>query len=68
MEQKKIVIIGGSSGIGKALAYSLKEKHKVIVCGRNPQKIDKINHTLPAFICDVSKESQVIEFKQKVEE
>ena len=37
------LVTGGGSGIGLATAQQLAQKHDVIICGRNA---DKLNHAL----------------------
>ncbi|MDF1655373.1 MAG: SDR family oxidoreductase [Coxiellaceae bacterium] len=47
LEGKKVVIIGGSSGIGLAIAQaSLDKGAKVIIASRNKEKLAKANATL----------------------
>lgn len=44
VENKVIVITGGTSGIGEALAYDfVKQGAKVVTCGRNVTKIEELN-------------------------
>ncbi|KAA2239122.1 SDR family oxidoreductase [Chitinophaga agrisoli] len=56
------VITGGSSGIGKALAFAfLRTGAKVAICGRNKETLDALKNqpgtdNLFTFIADVSKE------------
>lgn len=60
-----ILITGGASGIGFAFAERfLKLGNKVIVCGRNREKLQKAKDQYPELIvrdCDVTKESERIE-------
>lgn len=60
-----ILITGGASGIGFAFAERfLKLGNKVIVCGRNREKLQKAKDHYPELIvrdCDVTKESERIE-------
>ena len=58
MDEKKIVIIGGTSGIGLAMAGVLSERKDVhvTVLGRNSSKLDKIQHvTFEKF--DINKDN-----------
>jgi uncharacterized oxidoreductase len=58
-----ILITGGGSGIGLALALEfLKNDNKVIICGRNSDKLQKVKKNHPAIeiiICDVEDNEQV---------
>lgn len=63
LENKIILVTGGSSGIGLETAKKLKSKNaKVIITGRNSQKLDEAAsaHGLTAFKSDVSIESDVV--------
>jgi len=64
MKQKVVVITGGSSGIGKALAVHFGERGaKIVITGRNKEALDKAvldlkrkNIQVLPFVADVSKE------------
>ena len=66
--QKTILITGGTSGIGKALAIDLlSQGARVAVCARDQQKLDQIAHALnnPNFLAikaDVSREEDCKNF------
>ena len=50
---KTIVVVGGSSGIGKAIITKLKHTHKIINISRTaPSNIENIKH----YACDVTKD------------
>ncbi len=50
---KKIIVVGGSNGIGKAIVESLKNTHQIINISRTePDKHDNVKH----FSCDVLKD------------
>ena len=58
MQGKTIIITGGSDGIGKAIAKSLKQKMaNVVILGRSPEKTQALAEELGAtyYICDFSK-------------
>ena len=67
LDNKCVVITGGTSGIGEALAYAMIEQNaRVVVCGRNQKKIDEINNygkehgvDLYAFRAEVDKVSEI---------
>lgn len=47
LTNKVVIITGGSSGIGKALAFELgKERCKLIITGRNIDKLEQTSHEL----------------------
>ncbi len=62
MTGNTILITGGGSGIGLALAKDLIRNHNtVIICGRNPQKLQIAKQQLPeldTFVCDISDPEQ----------
>ncbi|MGD7238020.1 SDR family NAD(P)-dependent oxidoreductase, partial [Ralstonia pseudosolanacearum] len=52
-----ILITGGATGIGLALAKRLSEENQVIVCGRNEVALQKAKDEVPALVtrvCDVA--------------
>ena len=69
-----IVISGGTSGIGKALAKQyLNENHRVVICGRSFDKIQDILVEFKdfknffAYVCDVSNEISMTNFLHKIQ-
>ena len=60
-----ILITGGGSGIGAALAgYLSAEGHKVIICGRREENLKEVAGTVENIYthgCDVSDETSVID-------
>jgi uncharacterized oxidoreductase len=53
-----ILITGGGSGIGLSLARAfLRSDNTVIVCGRNPVKLEAVKKQHPGiitFVCDIA--------------
>jgi 3-oxoacyl-[acyl-carrier protein] reductase len=69
LEGKKILITGGSSGIGRATAIALKNKGaQVIVTGRNQEKLSRTAFELGLWAkkCDVSQDREIQELKNYV--
>lgn len=68
MQEKVVVITGGTSGIGKALAIaSLNSGAKVAVCGRKPETLQALEKEIASgnlytFTADVSKEEDCKNF------
>jgi short-subunit dehydrogenase len=68
MQDKVVVITGGTSGIGKALAIaSLRAGAKVAVCGRKPETLQQLEKELASdslytYTADVSKEDDCKNF------
>lgn len=63
LSEKKVLITGGSSGIGLALAQKfLSHKNTVIITGRDSTKLEKVTSTCPqihTFKSDVSVDEDV---------
>lgn len=63
LENKSILITGGSSGIGLELAKNLAGKgNKVIICGRSAEKLQAAVLSEPRllpFVCDVSDPEEI---------
>ena len=69
--RKTIVITGGSDGIGAAAARTLvKEGHRVIIVGRNPEKTGKIAAELgcPYHLADYARLSDVVRLASELAE
>jgi uncharacterized oxidoreductase len=49
LEQRKILITGGGSGIGFALAKGLAPTNDVVIAGRDVQKLERVKASLPAL-------------------
>jgi len=62
LSEKKVLITGGSSGIGLELSRRLLEKdNKVLICGRSAQKLKAAHKLFPKleiFQCDLSDKQQ----------
>lgn len=71
LEQNKILITGGSSGIGLALAKKFVELgNKVLITGRTKAKLDSAKaecNDLICYQCDGSIKEQVYDLSQKIE-
>ncbi|MFL5813541.1 MAG: SDR family oxidoreductase [Bdellovibrionia bacterium] len=67
--ENTILVTGGSTGIGLALAIRLlKEGNKVIICGRRQDKLDEAKRAYPELVTyrfDVAKESERNELFEK---
>ena len=45
-----ILVTGGATGIGLALAKRLSESNQVIICGRNEAALQKATDEVPALV------------------
>ena len=70
--QKKVLITGGGSGIGLALAHRfLENDYTVIITGRNRSKLEQVKAELPQlhiYQSDVSSEADTAELADQMEE
>ncbi len=70
LNSNTVLITGGSNGIGLALATRFqKAGSKVIICGRNLEKLEavkKANPGLEIYVCDVSKEAERISLFENI--
>lgn len=76
LDNKNCVVIGGSRGIGRAIALGLAaEKANVAICGRNPESLQEAESELArtgvkalSQTCDVSQPSQLENFLTSVKD
>ncbi len=72
MSNKKILITGGSKGIGLATAKKFYEaSYEVIICARNPEALAAAKQEMPAlhtYTCDVSNKEEVQGLGKEVNE
>ncbi|WP_371364614.1 3-oxoacyl-[acyl-carrier-protein] reductase FabG [Sporomusa rhizae] len=71
LQNKKIILIGGSSGIGFETAKQVIDQGaKVIIASRSEEKLQsakaKLGHDTEAYILDTSQEHQVQTFFEKI--
>lgn len=65
---RTILITGGTSGIGKALAQELKKQNLVMVTGTNPQRLDEAAQSgLIAVRCDLAQIHEIEELVTFIE-
>jgi len=70
LENKTILITGGGSGIGLELAKILsKQANKVIICGRDEEKLKKGVSEIQKgeyIVCDITKEKDVLDLYENI--
>jgi len=69
LKQKTILITGGGSGIGEALVSNLSKDNKIIICGRNENKLQKVagsNENVSYYVADVSVPEAIDELFRKI--
>lgn len=60
LEDKVVIITGGTKGLGKALALSfLKNKAKVVVCSREGNDLKNLGENILGIKADVTKENEL---------
>lgn len=68
LKYKTILITGGDSGIGEALVANLSKNNKLIICGRNEsrsQKVATANKNVSCYVADISVPNRIDELFQK---
>jgi len=66
---KTILITGGGSGIGEALAVNLSINNKIVICGRSEDKLKKVvaaNKNVIYYVTDVSIAHEIDELFKKI--
>ncbi len=62
LKGRTILITGGGSGIGEALVNNLSNDNKIIICGRNEDKLKKVvsaNKNVSYYVTDISVPSEI---------
>ena len=68
---KKVLITGGRTGIGKAIAKTFYEKgYEVYILGRRKEKLEEVcndtNNSINYFICDISNDNDIKQIINKL--
>ena len=68
---KTVLITGGGTGIGKAIAKTFYEKgYKVYILGRRKEKLEEVcndtNNSINYFICDISNDNDIKQIINKL--
>jgi uncharacterized oxidoreductase len=69
LKGRTILITGGGSGIGEALVAKLSNDNKIIICGRNDNKLKKVaneNKNVSYYVADVSVANDIDELFKKI--
>lgn len=64
-----ILITGGGTGIGRALALALAEQNRVIICGRREQPLADTVECAPnitAYTCDITSPEEIDTLRRKL--
>lgn len=69
IQNRTILITGGTSGIGKALAQELKHNNTVIITGRSEERLEQARQNgLIAIPCDLSRRDDLDKLVLKLEQ
>src|SRR5690606_41480584 len=69
LKNKTILITGGGSGIGEALVAKLSNDNKIIICGRNENKLKKVvnaNKNVSYYVADISVANNIDELFERI--
>lgn len=69
LKGRTILITGGGSGIGEALTNKLSKDNKIIICGRNEDKLKKVvaaNKNVLYYVADVSVANEIDELFKRI--
>lgn len=69
LKDRTILITGGGSGIGEALANKLSNDNKTIICGRNEDKLKKVanaNKNVSYYVADISVANEIDELFKRI--
>jgi len=71
LQNRSILITGGGSGIGEALALQLAKENKVLICGRTEENLKKVgsqNENITYEVVDISDFQSIDNFFIKIKE
>lgn len=69
LKGKTILITGGGSGIGEALANNLSSDNKIIICGRNEDRLKKVaaaNKNVSYYVTDISVPNEIDDLFKRI--
>lgn len=69
LKGRTILITGGGSGIGEALTINLSKDNKIIICGRNEDKLKKVvtaNKNVSYYVSDISVANEIDELFKRI--
>ena len=71
VEKEKVILTGGTEGIGRAIALELAEQdHDVVICARTQEKLDEMKkqNNIEAYQLDLSDTDKIKDFVKKSSE